>query len=152
MFASASSPFLLFLLKFGIASSGCPNSMEEKGEHFPSFCAISQNPIHFQPVRNYEYVFLFQGRYFTYLSVRWSHLGWHVGIKRSGKAKKAVKTVYPSSQKAIQFLHLRPFPAPPTEEDLGRAISAAEGAAEKGPVDFPAMAYIDEEEEEASDK
>ncbi len=77
---------------------------------------------------------LFQGRYFVYLSVRWCHLGWHVGIKRSGKAKKATKTVYPPQQKAIQFVHKIPYQRPPNELDL-----AALGET------FPPLAFIDED-------
>ena len=48
---------------------------------------------------------------------RWSHLGWFVGIKRSGKVKNAKRTTFPSRQKAIQFLHKMPYPSP-TNIDL----------------------------------
>ena len=48
---------------------------------------------------------LFQGRYLEYLSVRWAHFGWHIGIKKSGKAKSGQRTWNPAHQKAIQFVH-----------------------------------------------
>ncbi len=68
--------------------------------------------------------------------MRWAHLGWHVGIKRSGKAKRGTRTWYPPHQKAIQFSHRRPYPAAPTEGDVGAALGK----------DFPPLAYIDEDE------
>lgn len=80
-----------------------------------------------------------QDRFFIYLSVRWSHLGWHVGIKRSGKAKRATKTVYPKDQKAIQFEHLFPYPIP----TRGGQVKAGAPLGE----DFPPLAYIDEDSE-----
>ena len=46
-----------------------------------------------------------QGRYLEYLSVRWAHFGWHIGIKKSGKAKRGQRTWNPAHQKAIQFVH-----------------------------------------------
>ena len=36
--------------------------------------------------------------------MKWSYLGWYVGIKKSGKPKKGSKTWYPPHQKAIQFV------------------------------------------------
>lgn len=47
----------------------------------------------------------FQGSYNTYLSLKYSHMGWYIGIKKSGKFKKGPKTKY--GQKAIQFLPRR---------------------------------------------
>ena len=79
-----------------------------------------------------------QGEFFVYLSVRYAHLGWHVGIKRSGKAKKAVKTVYPSEQKAIQFTHKFPFPTLSIEERKSSIGALGEN--------FPPLAFIDDED------
>ena len=55
-------------------------------------------------------VFTFQGQYNVYLSVRWSYLGWYVGIKKSGKPKRGSKTWYPPNQKAIQFVARKQSP------------------------------------------
>ena len=49
------------------------------------------------------------------MSVRWAHLGWYVGIKKNGKAKRGSKTGYPPNQKAILFVTrkqsaVQPFP------------------------------------------
>ncbi|XP_030763423.1 fibroblast growth factor 1-like [Sitophilus oryzae] len=44
----------------------------------------------------------FQGSYNAYLSRAFAHLGWYLGIKKSGKFKKGPKTKY--GQKAVKFL------------------------------------------------
>jgi len=48
----------------------------------------------------------------TYLSLKWAHKGWYVGIKKSGKSKNGKKTTFPSKQKAIEFIHKQPYPSP----------------------------------------
>lgn len=47
----------------------------------------------------------FQGHYNTYLSRKYAHLGWYLGIKKSGKYKKGPKTA--PWQKAVKFLPRR---------------------------------------------
>lgn len=47
----------------------------------------------------------FQGSYNTYLSRKYAHLGWYLGIKKSGRFKKGPNTAY--GQKAISFLPVR---------------------------------------------
>lgn len=47
----------------------------------------------------------FQGSYKTYLSKQYAHLGWYIGIKKSGRFKRDPKTKY--GQKAIKFLSIR---------------------------------------------
>ena len=47
----------------------------------------------------------FQGSYNTYLSRKYSHLGWYLGIKKSGKFKKGPRTKY--RQNAVLFLPRR---------------------------------------------
>lgn len=47
----------------------------------------------------------FQGSYKTYKSRRFEHLGWYVGIKKSGKFKRGPITKF--GQKAIKFLSIR---------------------------------------------
>ncbi|XP_076262436.1 fibroblast growth factor 1-like isoform X2 [Rhynchophorus ferrugineus] len=44
----------------------------------------------------------FQGSYNAYLSRLYAHLGWYIGIKKSGKFKRGPKTKY--GQKAVKFL------------------------------------------------
>ena len=44
----------------------------------------------------------FQGQqYYVYLSAKFAHHGWYVGLTKSGKAKKGQRTWH--GQKAIQF-------------------------------------------------
>jgi hypothetical protein len=45
------------------------------------------------------------GQYNLYLSRKWAHVGWYVGIKKSGKIKPGPQTRW--GQKAIQFLPQR---------------------------------------------
>ena len=49
-------------------------------------------------------IFIPQGHYFLFLSVKYAHFGWYVGLQKNGKAKKGSKTVYPPHQKAIEFV------------------------------------------------
>lgn len=79
------------------------------------------------------------GSYYVYLSVHYAHLGWHIGIKKSGKAKMGKKTAYPPKQKAIQFKR-KPV-VPPGFEAKGLDWTHKldlEGA--------PGLSFIDEEE------
>lgn len=46
-----------------------------------------------------------KGQYNMYLSRHYAHLGWYVGLKRSGKVKKGSKTGH--NQKACKFLPRR---------------------------------------------
>jgi len=45
------------------------------------------------------------GQYNTYLSLKYAHMGWYVGIKKSGQLKAGQRTRW--GQKAIQFLPIR---------------------------------------------
>ncbi|CAG9765210.1 unnamed protein product [Ceutorhynchus assimilis] len=47
----------------------------------------------------------FHGSYNNYLSRHYAHLGWYIGLKKSGKFKKGPKTKF--GQKAIKFLPRR---------------------------------------------
>ncbi|KAJ8916827.1 hypothetical protein NQ315_005834, partial [Exocentrus adspersus] len=47
----------------------------------------------------------FQGSYNAYLSRKYAHLGWYIGIKKSGRIKRGPKTAY--GQKAVRFLPRR---------------------------------------------
>lgn len=46
-----------------------------------------------------------RGLYNVYLSRKYAHLGWYMGIKKSGNFKRGPKTGY--NQKAIKFLPRR---------------------------------------------
>ncbi|KAK3925862.1 Fibroblast growth factor 1 [Frankliniella fusca] len=51
------------------------------------------------------FVEMMLGQYNTYLSRKFAHIGWYVGIKKNGKQKPGQKTAW--GQKAIQFLPIR---------------------------------------------
>ena len=51
------------------------------------------------------FVELMLGQYNTYLSRKFAHVGWYVGIKKNGRQKSGHKTAW--GQKAIQFLPIR---------------------------------------------
>jgi len=52
------------------------------------------------------------GPYIAYLSRKYAHFGWHVGIKRNGLIKPGRKTFYPWGQHAIKFLHRKAYQEP----------------------------------------
>ena len=52
------------------------------------------------------------GFYLTYLSKKYAHMGWHVGITQEGQAKHGSKTWYPWGQKAIQFVARKAYDEP----------------------------------------
>ena len=72
--------------------------------------------------------------------MKWSLLGWYVGIKKSGKPKKGSKTWYPPHQKAIQFVAKKQSSSQPFPETFdfgnengGRVRREAVSEAEKNP-------------------
>lgn len=68
-----------------------------------------------------------------YLSAKFAHFGWHVGLTKSGKAKSGKRTAY--GQKAIQFARKPIVPVTPHFD--------------KGIIDQDqTLAFIDEEEED----
>ena len=52
------------------------------------------------------------GYYLHYLSKKYAHMGWHVGITQQGRAKNGKKTWYPWGQKAIQFVARKAYDEP----------------------------------------
>ena len=52
------------------------------------------------------------GYYLNYLSKKYAHLGWYVGITKEGRAKNGKKTFYPWGQKAIQFVSRKAYDEP----------------------------------------
>uniref|UniRef100_A0A2P2I813 Fibroblast growth factor n=1 Tax=Hirondellea gigas TaxID=1518452 RepID=A0A2P2I813_9CRUS len=57
---------------------------------------------------NTVFVETLSGAFYNYLSRKYAHFGWYVGIKKSGKPKRAHKTEY--GQRAVQFLPRHPYP------------------------------------------
>ncbi|CAL4058669.1 unnamed protein product [Meganyctiphanes norvegica] len=67
--------------------------------------------IYGEPDENKEstvWVETLSGAFFNYLSRKYAHMGWYLGIKKSGKPKKGHKTEY--GQRAVQFLPRHPYP------------------------------------------
>ena len=52
------------------------------------------------------------GYYLNYLSQKYAHMGWYVGLTKEGRAKNGRKTWYPWGQKAIQFVPRRAYDDP----------------------------------------
>ncbi len=65
-------------------------------------------------------------------------MGWHIGIKKNGKAKKGKRTAFPPGQKAIQFLRKPIVPVTPA---LGKGLDLAQR------LDSSAMAFIDDDDQ-----
>ena len=61
--------------------------------------------------------------HFVYLSVRFAHFGWYVGIQRSGKAKTGQKTWHPTNQKAIQFVRKLAYNQGSVKTDPGTVLT-----------------------------
>ena len=52
------------------------------------------------------------GYYLNYLSKKYAHLGWYIGLTKEGRAKSGRKTWYPWGQKAIQFVARKAYDEP----------------------------------------
>ena len=94
---------------------------------------------------------LLQGQYYVYLNAQYAHLGWHVGLTKSGKAKKGHRTTYPFGQKAIQFTR-KPIVTPTPhfdldltkhQEDLTFIDEGQQVDVHKGPKQIGNIKYID---------
>ena len=92
-----------------------------------------------------------QGQYYVYLNAQYAHLGWHVGLTKSGKAKKGHRTTYPFGQKAIQFTR-KPIVTPTPhfdldltkhQEDLTFIDEGQQVDVHKGPKQIGNIKYID---------
>ena len=44
-----------------------------------------------------------------YCSKKFAHMGWYVGITKTGDAKNGSRTWYPWGQKAVLFLSRKPY-------------------------------------------
>lgn len=81
-----------------------------------------------------------QGPYYVYLSAKFAHHGWHVGLTKAGKAKKGQRTAHPPGQKAIQFMRKPIVPVTPN-------LSKISTVDLENRLD---LAFIDEDEEALS--
>ncbi|KAK4874071.1 hypothetical protein RN001_013431 [Aquatica leii] len=92
-----------------IISAGYPGHVRIQGILTKLFIAMDdRGRLYGEPDATEEgtvFIEAFQGSYNTYLSRKYSHLGWYLGIKKSGKFKKGSKTTY--KQKAVLFLPRR---------------------------------------------
>ncbi|XP_045476797.1 fibroblast growth factor 1-like [Harmonia axyridis] len=70
--------------------------IDRKGRLYTEFDMTEENTIFIESLK---------GLYNIYLSRKYAHLGWYIGIKKSGNFKRDPKTGY--KQKAIQFLPRR---------------------------------------------
>ena len=52
------------------------------------------------------------GYYLNYLSKKYAHFGWYVGLTKEGRAKSGRKTWHPWGQKAIQFVPRKAYDEP----------------------------------------
>ena len=89
--------------------------------------------------------------------MKWAHLGWYVGLTKSGKPKNGSKTWFPPFQKAIEFVTKKQtvFSLPPKiAKDLDVNNGTKKGTLTPVPPGTPAMVFpstikfIDEDEDE----
>jgi fibroblast growth factor 1 len=52
------------------------------------------------------------GHYLNYLSQKYAHFGWYVGVTKEGRGKNGKRTFYPWGQKAIQFVSRKAYAEP----------------------------------------
>ncbi|XP_063904546.1 fibroblast growth factor 1-like [Zophobas morio] len=92
-----------------IISAGYPGHVRIKGLLTNLYLAMDKKGrLYGEPDMNEDntiFIESFRGSYNTYLSLKYAHLGWYVGIKKSGKFKRGPRTKY--GQKAIMFLPRR---------------------------------------------
>ena len=101
--------------------SGLYLAMNSKGQLYAEEVKYSfKRPFHFlnlmifQDETNEATVFIesSNGHYLIYLSKKFAHHGWYVGITKEGRGKNGKKTWYPWGQKAIQFVSRKPYAEP----------------------------------------
>ncbi|XP_060522356.1 fibroblast growth factor 1-like [Cylas formicarius] len=92
-----------------VEGGGLPEHVMIRGMLTNSYVAMDRTGrLYAEPDPNSTsaiFVESFQGSYNVYLSRNWAHLGWYLGIKKSGKFKRGPKTKL--GQKAIRFLPRR---------------------------------------------
>lgn len=74
-------------------------AMNHKGKIYGEPNELKENTV---------WVETLSGAFFNYLNKKHAHLGWYLGIKKSGKGKQGHKTEY--GQRAVQFLPRHPYP------------------------------------------
>ncbi|KAK9888100.1 hypothetical protein WA026_000375 [Henosepilachna vigintioctopunctata] len=92
-----------------LVSAGFPGHVRIRGIATNTFVGMDKKGRLYSEVdvneENTVFIESLQGSYNVYLSRKYAHLGWYIGIKKSGKFKRGPKTAY--GQKAIQFLPRR---------------------------------------------
>ncbi|KAJ8959133.1 hypothetical protein NQ318_022391 [Aromia moschata] len=92
-----------------IQSAGFPGHVKIKGMLANLYVAMDhKGRLYAEPDPNEEttvFIESLQGSYNAYLSRKYAHLGWYIGIKKSGRFKRGHKTAY--GQKAVRFLPRR---------------------------------------------
>lgn len=92
-----------------IITAGIPGHVRIQGILTKLFVAMDgRGRLYGEPNMSEEgtvFIESFQGSYNSYLSRKFSHMGWYLGIKKSGKFKNGSKTTY--RQKAVLFLPRR---------------------------------------------
>ena len=86
-----------------------------------------------------------------YLSAKFAHHGWHVGLTKAGKPKRGKRTAY--GQKAIQFIRKPIVPVTPLNTPVASAASNNLAASKFFDHQGQAgdLAFIDEELEEGGE-
>ncbi|KAG5885638.1 hypothetical protein JTB14_012068 [Gonioctena quinquepunctata] len=92
-----------------ILSSGYPGHIKIRGLLTNLFIAINKKGRMYGEADPMEestvFIESFRGLYNVYLSRKFAHLGWYIGVKKNGKPKRGPKTAF--RQKAVQFLPRR---------------------------------------------
>ncbi|XP_018574813.1 fibroblast growth factor 1-like [Anoplophora glabripennis] len=92
-----------------VVSAGFPGHVKIKGMLTNLYVAMNKKGMLYGEPNSSEeatvFIESFQGSYNAYLSRKYAHLGWYIGIKKSGKVKKGPKTAY--GQKAVRFIPRR---------------------------------------------
>ncbi|XP_066952611.1 LOW QUALITY PROTEIN: fibroblast growth factor 1-like [Macrobrachium rosenbergii] len=83
----------------GVNDSEALLAMSPKGKLYGEPNELKENTV---------WVETLSGAFYNYLSKKYAHMGWYLGIKKSGKGKKGHKTEY--GQRAVQFLPRHPYP------------------------------------------
>lgn len=74
-------------------------AMSHKGKLYGEPNELKENTV---------WVETLSGAFYNYLSKKYAHMGWYLGLKKSGKPKRGHKTEY--GQRAVQFLPRHPYP------------------------------------------
>ncbi|CAG0888803.1 unnamed protein product [Cyprideis torosa] len=92
------------LLEFSSAEQG--GEVQIRGVESNLYLAMDRKGKLYGESNRYEegtvWIELLHGLHTSYLNRKYAHMGWYMAIKKSGKAKKAKKTIW--GQKAVKFI------------------------------------------------